>query len=396
MKPDDRVAICVERSVEMIVGLLGILKAGGAYVPLDPSYPQERLVYMLQDSAPVALLTEAGLQATLPAGHVPVLMLEPDAEGGAQPGHNPDLATRGLAPHHLAYVIYTSGSTGQPKGVMVPHRSVVNLIEDWRSRYFEKINKPVAASMWTSFGFDVSVFELFVPLSLGGVVHIVPESVRATTGALMDWLNARGITHGYLPPFCIRDLAHVPDYAIAAMQLRHLLVGVEPLYEDALARIEALVPGLKIMNAYGPTEATIYCSAYCNISQHHRIAPIGRPLANTQIYILDGSGQLVPVGVPGEIHVGGAGVARGYLNRPDLTAERFVADPFSALPQARMYKTGDLARWLADGNIEYIGRSDFQVKIRGFRIELGEIEARLAACEGVRAAIVIAREDQPG
>ncbi|KGS05275.1 non-ribosomal peptide synthetase [Burkholderia sp. ABCPW 111] len=394
VRPDDRVAICTGRGLETVVGLLGVLKAGGAYVPLDPAYPAARLAYMLDDAAPVAVLTTAALADEL-AFKLPTILLDAqNASFQSQSNDNPDTAALGLTSCHLAYVIYTSGSTGQPKGVMVEHDSLVNLIQsNWQ--HFSGVSH-ARTSCWTSFGFDVSVFEIFISLAMGGAVHIVPDRVRISADGFFQWLIAQRIAIAYLPPFLVRRLREYPDELVASLSLRRILVGVEPLREKDLYRLERLLPELTVVNGYGPTETTVFSTCYLDMREYDRAAPIGRPIANTRIYILDSHGQSVPIGVAGEIHIAGAGVARGYLNRPELTAERFVSDPFAAATNARMYKTGDLGRWLPDGTIEYRGRNDFQVKVRGFRIELGEIEARLARCDGVRDAVVIAREDTPG
>jgi amino acid adenylation domain-containing protein len=398
VKPDARVAICVERSLEMVIGLLAILKAGGAYVPLDPTYPAERLRFMLADSAPVAFLTQKHLQSLFEKLSASLLVIDiSDAPGWRdQPESNPDCAAVELTSEHLACVIYTSGSTGTPKGVMVQHRGITNLIHDWTTRFRNIVRQDgIQASLWTSIGFDVSIFELFAAFSLTGIVNIVPEPVRVDSQALLEWLIARGVAFGYLPPFFIREAqdAHVP---MGPLPLELVLVGVEPLVESALYRLRRNTPRLHIVNGYGPTETTVFSTTYAEIEDRFRNAPIGRPIGNTRIYILDGNGEPVPVGLAGELYIGGAGVARGYLNRPELTAERFLGDPFLAATDARMYKTGDLGRWLPDGTIEFLGRNDFQVKIRGFRIEPGEIKARLLEHEAVREAVVIAREDTPG
>jgi len=396
--PDERVAICLERSLEMIVGLFSVLKAGGAYVPLDPTYPPERLRFMLADSTPVALLTQNHLKSLfgkLSAGLL-VIDISDTPRWREQPESNSDFTDGGLMPEHLACVIYTSGSTGTPKGVMVQHRGITNLLHDWTTRFRNIVRQDgIQASLWTSFGFDVSIFELFAAFSLNGTVNIVPELVRVDSQALLEWLIARGIAFGYLPPFFIREVqdAHVPT---SPLPLELVLVGVEPLVESALYRFRRNTPRLHIVNGYGPTETTVFSTTYTETQDRFRNTPIGRPIGNTRIYILDGYGELVPVGVAGELYIGGAGVARGYLNRPELTSERFLKDPFLANADARMYRTGDLGRWLPDGTIEFLGRNDFQVKIRGFRIELGEIEARLAEHEALREAVVIAREDTPG
>jgi hypothetical protein len=277
----------------------------------------------------------------------------------------------------------------------VQHRGIHNVIHDWNRRFPNWLHRDsIQASFWTSFAFDVSIFELFAAFCVGATINIVPEEVRGDSRALFDWLAARRIAFGYLPPFCIRD-AH-DGVERTRLPLELVLVGVEPSAESALYEFQKSTPGLHIVNGYGPAETTIFSTAYAQIEDKPRNTPIGRPIANTRIYILDRQGEPVPVGVTGEIYVGGAGVARGYWNRPELTAERFLPDPFVEDGQARMYKTGDLGRWLADGNIEFLGRDDFQVKIRGFRIELGEIESRLGEHAGVQEAVVVAREDSAG
>ena len=396
--PDDRVAICVERSLEMVVGLLGILKAGGAYVPLDPSYPAERLAYMLLDSAPVALLTQVAVRESLPAVKVPLIVLDGEQDLSTltkQPDHNPDpLTLGGLNSHHLAYVIYTSGSTGTPKGVMNQHSGVVNRL--WWAQHQFALTVVDRVLQKTPFGFDVSVWEFFMPLLAGAQLVIARPSGHQDPAYLAELIKYHGITITHFVPSMLKvflDQAGVAN----CCGVRHVLCSGETLPHVLQARFHESLPKVDLHNLYGPTEAAVdvtywHCTANCRFGA----IPIGRPIANTQIYILDDYGQPVPVGVTGELYIGGVQVARGYLNRPELTAERFIADPFGADPDARMYKTGDLGRWLADGNIEYLGRNDFQVKIRGFRIELGEIEAKLAEHEGVREAVVIAREDSPG
>lgn len=394
VKPDSRVAICVERGPEMMVGILGILKAGGCYVPLDPDYPEDRLRFMLEDSSSKVLLKKRGRTCAWAQG---VAKLDLDGDFDDQPNTNPGRVDENPASGTLAYVIYTSGSTGTPKAVMVEHGNISNLLFDWMSRFEDfRRNRSFQASMWTSFSFDVSVFEIFATLSTGGTLNIVPDSIRSDPPALLDWFVRKRINFGYLPPFFVRNLRGLLESTTAALSFRHLLVGVEPLFEADLHWLQNATPGLTIVNGYGPTETTVFCTAYQEIADRHRHAPIGRPVANARVYVLDEYRQPVPVGVPGELHIGGAGVARGYLNRPDLTQERFVADPFSAEPGARMYRTGDLGRWLPDGTIEFLGRNDFQVKIRGFRIEPGEIEAKLSEYPGVTEAVVLAREDSPG
>ncbi|MDF0607195.1 amino acid adenylation domain-containing protein, partial [Neisseriaceae bacterium TC5R-5] len=386
IRPDDRVAICVERSLEMVVGLLGILKAGGAYVPLDPSYPVERLAYMLTDSEPVALLTQTDLLGQLPEVAVPTLLLDEAGAWAVEASDNPDAVALGLNAKHLAYVIYTSGSTGLPKGVMVEHRGVTNLACVQANTFNIRADSRVL--QFASFSFDAGAWEWIMALCNGASLCLAAKEDLLPGQPLMHTLHRHQITHTTLPSSAL------PFLKVDGLTTGLVLIVAGEACPVFLARQWSQQH--RFFNAYGPTEATVCASMYeCGV-EHHDALPIGRPLANAQIYILDSHGQPVPLGLSGEIHIGGAGVARGYLNRPELTAERFIADPFSEQAGARMYKTGDLGRWLADGNIEYLGRNDFQVKIRGFRIELGEIEAKLAQCEGVREAVVLAREDVAG
>ena len=386
VKPDDRVAICAERSMEMVVGLLGILKAGGAYVPLDPLYPAERLAHMLEDSAPMALLSQSALRDTLPllqSSSVPVLILD-DVTQSSSSQHDWDPRVPGLTSRHLAYVIYTSGSTGRPKGVMIEHANTMNLLA-WATTAFSAVELSNTLQS-TSINFDLAVFELFVPLSTGASVHLVKDMMSA---------GARLVATTLVNTVPSAIAAVVAEGRLSSTVTTVNLAG-EPLKRELVERVFASSDAQAVVNLYGPSETTTY-STWVRVDRASGfVAHIGRPIANTQVYILNAQGQLLPIGVAGEIHIGGAGVARGYLNRPELTAERFLQDPFSNDADARMYRTGDLGRWLADGNIEYLGRNDFQVKIRGFRIELGEIEAKLGACAGVREAVVIAREDTPG
>jgi amino acid adenylation domain-containing protein len=404
VRPDDRVAICVERSIEMVVGVLGVLKAGGAYVPLDPVNPLDRLVYMLQDSAPRALLTVAELDRRLPvaAGSglgVPVLLLDQAHDDGGSADADPVIPD--LAANHSAYLIYTSGSTGLPKGVVIEHHNVRNLVH----QQIEMCSITAADHVlqFASFGFDASVTEMFGTLAAGARLVLRPNDIVGPNERFVAFLNKYQVSVTELPT----AFWHLWTQEIHASgshpstSLRLVLAGGEKAERRHLANWLG-TPGLgklEWLNTYGPTEATVNATSA-------RFGPadtlpegdvsIGRPIANTRIYILDPHLQPVPTGVTGEIHIGGAGVARGYLNRSELTSERFAPDPFSDREGMRMYKTGDLGRWLADGTIEYLGRNDFQVKIRGFRIELSEIEARLAQCAGVAEAVVLAREDQPG
>ncbi|OTA16364.1 Amino acid adenylation [Xenorhabdus beddingii] len=382
--PDDRVAMYVERSLEMVIGFLAILKAGGAYVPLDPAYPTERLTHMLEDAAPIVLLTQQALVNTLPSP-VPAVLLDAQTPSlTSQPVHNPDAQALGLTSRHLAYVIYTSGSTGVPKGVMVEHRGLSNLITTQQDTLAIKPNSRVL--QFASNSFDACIWECCMALLGGARLHLAPRTQLLPGPALSGILETQAITHMLLSPTALAALDTLPA------TLETLIVGGEACPSSQVKRGSA---GRRMLNAYGPSEITVCASIYRCDSREPGAPPIGRPITNTQIYILDPDGRPVPLGVAGEIYIAGAGVARGYLNRPELTAERFLPDPFSSDPAARMYKTGDLGRWRSDGNIEYLGRNDFQVKLRGFRIEPGEIETRLRQCPGVREAIVLIREDMP-
>jgi amino acid adenylation domain-containing protein len=389
IQPDDRVAICVERGFDMIVSLLAVLKAGGAYVPLDPAYPAERLRFMLDDSGPVALLTQTDLRHLLPQSFsFPILLL--GHESPAWNGHsdtNPDPAGVALTPNHLAYVIYTSGSTGTPKGVMVQHRGLVNLVLA-QIRAFA-LDGASRVLQFASFSFDACASEIFTSICQGASLHLVAQEDVLSDPTSLFAQTGKEITHATLTPAVLATFPK--DSELGGLST---LVVAGDVLPDSLA--ERWKPGRRLINAYGPTEATVCATLHICDGRESRTVPIGRPIANMRIYILNGRREPVPVGVVGELYIGGAGVARGYLNQPELTAERFLTDPFISEPGARMYKTGDLGRWLPDGNIEFLGRNDFQVKLRGFRIELGEIEARLAEHPGIRAAVVLAREDQPG
>jgi amino acid adenylation domain-containing protein len=390
VKPDDRVAICAARGIDMVVGLLGIMKAGAGYVPLDPAYPAERLDFMLRDSAPAALLTQEALATSLPSLGQPVVLLDGAADLALIEGcdaANPDPQALGLSASHLAYVIYTSGSTGLPKGVMNAHRGLCNLAHAQIDTF--GVNAGSRVLQFVSLSFDVCISEITMALCSGASLHLAPAAALLPGEPLLATLRTHRISHVSLP---MAVLAALPADAQLG-EVHTLIVGGEAL-PPALA--DHWWARCKLFNSYGPTEATVCATVYECHAPHAALVPIGRPLANTRIYILDAAGAPVPLGVTGEIHIGGVQVARGYLNRPELTAERFIPDPFGDDPQARLYKTGDLGRWLADGNIDYMGRNDFQVKLRGFRIELGEIESRLTACEGVREAVVVAREDAPG
>ena len=389
--PDARVGICVERSLELVVGLLGILKAGGAYLPLDATYPRDRLAFMLADAAPKVLLTQQRLLDALP-GHPQTVCLDrdwPSIERWPADG----LADQAL-PGHLAYVIYTSGSTGQPKGVLIEHRALVNHMT-WMARTF-----PLAAGdavvQKTPCSFDASVWEFFAPLLAGARLVVAGPQLHRDAVGLADLVRERRVHTLQVVPTLLGLLLDTPAFADCA-SLRRVFCGGEALPADLVDRFQACLPGADLINLYGPTEATIDATCRACLKPSSYGAPsIGRPIANTRIYILDDRREPVPVGVAGELYIAGAGLARGYLDRPELTAERFVADSFAGHAGARMYRTGDLARWRADGDIEFLGRVDSQVKVRGFRVEPGEIEGALRRCAGVRDAVVMVRERAPG
>ncbi|SIT65550.1 amino acid adenylation domain-containing protein [Burkholderia sp. b14] len=379
VKPDTRVAICVERSPALVVGLLAILKAGGAYVPLDPAYPSERLVHLLADAAPNMVLADAAGRAALgDAALAECTVLDP-ATLRAWPNTNPSVAA--LTARHLAYVIYTSGSTGTPKGVMVEHRGVVNLALAQIVCF--GVQPASRILQFASFSFDASASEILMALGSGAALYLPPEAARQDRHALRDYLTSHAITHATLPPALLQ---HGAELASFGPPLTLILAGEAP----SATLVRDLAEQGTVFNAYGPTETTVCATAWRGARDFSGEVSIGRPIANTRVYLLDAHGQPVPLGVVGELYIGGAGVARGYLNRPELTAERFVPDPFSDDAGARLYKTGDVARYLPDGNLEFVGRNDEQVKIRGFRIEPGEIEACLMAHPQVRDAVVLA------
>ncbi|SEI20494.1 amino acid adenylation domain-containing protein [Pseudomonas asplenii] len=396
VRPDDRVAICVERGLAMIVGLLGILKSGAGYVPLDPAYPRERLAYTLDDSAPVALLSQHAVREALPSVDLPLINLD-DSDLQDESVQNPQVP--GLTPASLAYVIYTSGSTGLPKGVMVEHRNVARLFS--ATDHWFGFNAQDTWALFHSFAFDFSVWEIWGALLHGGRLLIVPQLVSRSPQDCYALLCSAGVTVLNQTPSAFRQLIAAQGEKGQAHALRQVIFGGEALDTAMLKPWYAreVNAATQLVNMYGITETTVHVTYYplqAEDAQRVGASPIGKRIPDLRLYLLDGYGHPVPPGMVGELYVGGAGVARGYLNREVLNAERFLDDPFSREPSARMYRTGDLGRWLADGSLEYLGRNDEQVKIRGFRIELGEIEAQLAACEGVRDAVVLVREDEPG
>jgi amino acid adenylation domain-containing protein len=380
--PEVLVAVCLDRTLEMLIGILGILKASGAYVPMDPAYPAERLAFILEDTQAPVLLTQARLKGMLPEQKAKVVCLDADWETIS--GESSENLTGGVSDDNLAYVIYTSGSTGRPKGVAIEHRSTVTLL-NWAKEVFGPDNlASVLAS--TSICFDLSVYEMFVPLSWGGEVILAENALQ-----LPRLPEANHITLINTVPSAIAELVRMRS---VPQSVRTVNLAGEPLPTRLVKQIYQQETVERVFDLYGPSEDTTYSTSALRRSEGP--ATIGRPIANTQMYLLDGHLQPTPLGVAGELYISGEGLARGYLNRPELTAEKFIPHPFSEKPGARLYKTGDLARYLPDGNIEFLGRIDHQVKIRGFRIELGEIETVLGRHPGVRELVVLAREDAPG
>ncbi|NCS09558.1 MAG: amino acid adenylation domain-containing protein, partial [Microcystis aeruginosa G13-07] len=389
-KPDTLIGICLERSLEMIVGLLGILKAGGAYLPLDPEYPTERLLYMLQDAQVRVLLTQKHLIAGLPKHQSELVCLDTDWSFITQAQESNPCCE--VQPENLAYAIYTSGSTGKPKGVMIQHSSVVNLAHGLHQAiYAHHQISPLRVSINASLAFDASVQQI-IQLIYGHSLNIVPEKVRFDSHAMLSCLRQQKIDVLDCTPSQLRLLISV-GLLESDNHPQSVLVGGEAIDESMWATL-AKAQNINFYNVYGPTECTV--DSTIRLITANLKPVIGRPIANVETYILDEYLQPVPVGVPGELHIGGAGLARGYLNHPELTSEKFIPHPFHQETESRLYKTGDLARYLPDGNIEYLGRIDNQVKIRGFRIELGEIESVLSQHNYVETTCVIAREDSPG
>ena len=389
--PGVLVGICVERSLEIIVGMLGILKAGGAYVPLDPNYPQERLAFMLADTQAPVVLVQQGLVTSLPQHGTTFVCLDRDWETISQERIE-NLSSQTTAAN-LAYVIYTSGSTGQPKGVEVPHRGIVRLVCGTDYAQFDSTQVFLQLA---PISFDAATFELWGALLHGARCVLFPGRLPSPTelGAV---LHRHQVSTLWLTASLFNS---VIDYAPEALtSVRQLLTGGEALSVAHVRRALTLLPATQLINGYGPTESTTFACTYTiprHIEDTATSIPIGRPIANTEVYVLDSGLSPVPIGVTGELYLSGDGLARGYLDRPELTAERFIPNPFSSGHGAQLYKTGDLVRYLPDGNLEFLGRLDDQVKIRGFRIELGEIEAVLAQHPAVREAVVLAREDSPG
>jgi len=389
--PGALVAICVDRSLEMLAALIGIWRAGGAYVPLDPTYPQERLAFMLKDTGVEVLLAQGRLMKKLPEGAPRVVCLDQLNESGA--GEEPANTVSGASPDNLAYVMYTSGSTGRPKGVEILHGGVVRLLFGVDSA---RLKETEILLQLAPISFDASTLEIWGALLHGGRCVLFPERVP-TTQDLGKVLKEQRVSTLWLTASLFNQVVEEAPEVLRPVD--QLLVGGEALSAYHVRRALELLPTTQLINGYGPTENTTFTCCYLvprPLDKSVSSIPIGRPIANTQVFILDRYLKPVPIGVAGELHVGGDGLARGYRNRPDLTAENFVPNPFSGVSGARLYKTGDLVRYLPDGNIEFLGRLDDQIKIRGFRIELGEIEAVLAEHPAVKATAVVVREEATG
>jgi amino acid adenylation domain-containing protein len=393
--PEVLVGLCLERSLEMVIGLLGILKAGGAYVPLDPTHPLERLAFMLEDAKVSVLLTQASLVARLPANGATMICL--DSEWPTIARHSEENLSSGVTAENLASVLYTSGSTGRAKGVLGTHRATQNVLA-WLWQAYPFSSEEVACQK-TSMSFVDSMQELLGPLLRGIQTVLIPNEVLQEPYRLVQMLAAHCVTRILLVPSLLRVLLDTyPDLRLRLPSLTLWFTGGEILSRELWQCFQECLPDSRLINLYGASEDTADVSWFDTglMRQEHWSVPIGRPIANTHAYVLDRHLQPVPIGVPGELHVGGASLARGYLNRPELTSEKFIPNPFSVESGAYLYKTGDLARYLPDRNIEFLGRIDHQVKIRGFRIELREIEAVLAQHPAVQQAVLLARDDVPG
>ena len=398
--PEVLVGICVERSLEMIVGLFGILKAGGAYLPLDPAYPRERLAFMLEDARAPVVLTQHKLRAELPTHGARVVCL--DSEWEVIATESEKRPTSGVTTENLTYVIYTSGSTGKPKGVMIEHGSLVN--------YTEAVSDEIGLApgdrmlQFASISFDTAAEEIFPCLLRGATLVLRTDSMLDSVPKFLRKCHEWRLTVLDLPTVYWHELTLrlSAESLVLPPSIRVVLIGGErALRQPLVTWLERVGRGVRLVNTYGPTEATV-ASTMCDLSHEPATAldlrevPIGHAIRNTQVYVLDEHLQPVPIGAHGQLYVGGAGLARGYLERPDLTAAQFIPNPFSKGPGSRLYKTGDMARWRSDGNLEYLGRIDYQAKLRGFRIELGEIEAVLGTHPAIREAVVVFREDLPG
>ncbi|HEU0053417.1 MAG TPA: amino acid adenylation domain-containing protein, partial [Longimicrobium sp.] len=391
--PEARVGVCMERAPELLVAILGVLKAGGAYVPMDPSHPAERIGYVLDDSGVGVLLTQEALRERVPFREG-VAVVSVDAAWDEVAKWSAEPVEGGADAENLCYVIYTSGSTGRPKGVAMHHRGVCNYI-DWGIRFYGA-GRGNGAPVFTSMAVDLTVTNL-LPLFAGRPAHLLPE--ESPVEALAEAIRARpGFGLIKITPIHLGLLNAMLAPGELSAAAETLVIGADFLSAEPTVPWQEHAPGVRLMNEYGPTETVVGCSAYLLPAGRHRAGavPVGPPIQNLTFHVLDRHLEPVPVGLPGELYIGGAGVARGYLGRPGLTAEKFVPDPFVELPGARMYRTGDRARWVDGGDLAILGRTDHQVKVRGYRVELGEVEAVLRRLPAVRACVVVAREDRPG
>lgn len=391
--PEAPVGICLHRSTAMMIGLLGVLKAGGAYLPLDPAYPKERLAYMVQDAGVRVLVSQVALGEMFQPGVEHIVYLDRDQALLAQKPVSPPASE--VVAENLAYIIYTSGSTGRPKGTMIHHRGLVNYLT-WAVEAY-RVAEGQGSPVHTSIGFDLTITSLFLPLLAGRVVEFLPE-IQDIEALSLCLHRSTGWSAVKITPAHLEMLRHQLPPAEAAGRTQAFIIGGEALWGEALSFWRQHAPTTRLINEYGPTETVVGCCVY-EVQPDDELpvaVPIGRPIANTTLYVLDQQLQPVPIGVSGELYIGGDGVARGYLNRPELTAEKFIPDPFSRQPGARLYRTGDLVRYRADGNLEFLGRIDQQVKIRGFRIEPGEIETVLERHPAVHETVVLAQKSEAG
>ncbi|NEQ78176.1 MAG: amino acid adenylation domain-containing protein, partial [Okeania sp. SIO2C9] len=386
--PETRVGICVDRSVEMVIGILAILKAGGAYVPLDPNYPTSRLNYMVEDAQLPIILTQEKWQHHLPQTTTQVICLEADIPNTAT-SENLKVS---ITSEHQAYMMYTSGSTGLPKGVNIRHQGVVRLVKN--TNYINLTEKDIFLQL-APISFDAATFEIWGSLLNGGTLAVMPPH-QPSLGEIGAAIRENQVTTLWLSAGLFQLM--VEEQLESLLPVKQLLAGGDVLSATHVQKVVEKLPGCQLINGYGPTENTTFtcCFPVKADSNLEKSVPIGKPISNTQVYILDSQLQPVPIGVPGELHIGGNGLAIGYHNRPELTASKFISNPFDKSQATKLYKTGDLARYLPDGHIEFIGRIDHQVKIRGYRIETGEIEAVLSSYPGVKETVVVAREDNPG
>ncbi|HSL70076.1 MAG TPA: amino acid adenylation domain-containing protein, partial [Longimicrobiales bacterium] len=387
VRAESRVGVLAERSAEMVVAILGVLKAGGAYVPLEPSYPGERLRLMCEDAGCAVVLAQAHLANMTVEWTTPVLRLDAETSEEDESWESPESET---SADNLAYVIYTSGSTGRPKGVMVTHRAIANRVLWTIERH--GLGAGDRLLFKTPFSFDASIWEMFAPLLSGGTLVVARPGGHQDAAYLVEAVRAHEVTVLQLVPSMLRVVLEEEDLE-SCVTLRRLFCGGERLTIDDQRRLEAVLPRASLHNLYGPTETAIDATSWdCERESERAVMPIGRPIGNLRAYVVDAQMRPAPVGVAGELYVGGVGLARGYLGRPELTAERFVPDALSGARGARLYRTGDVARWSADGVLEYVGRADQQVKVRGFRIEPAEIETVIRLEPGVRACVVLVRD----